>query len=269
MATILVFDRRPRWVQAISESLIMAQRSSRHIVRNHDQTFAIIGQPVMFFVLFATIFGGTVGKSLQGGASYLSFLVPGIIIQTLVFGSASTAVAINHDFSRGILDRFRSLPMNSLSVLNGHVLSDVMRNGISTIVLLVVGFLMGYRPSVSLSGLLLLIGLFMTFSISLSWLSAIIGILAKSAESVQMLLFMIIFPITYISSAFVPVDSMPRYLRAFSENQPISEAVNTARAALLGQPVGDHGWLTLAWGISVLAVALPLSSYLFRRKTVQ
>jgi ABC-2 type transport system permease protein len=265
----LTFDRSPRWALAITDSLVMIGRSSRHILRNRDQLLGAFLQPIMFLVLFAAVFGGAIEKSLPPGVSYLTFLLPGIIVQTLAFGSTTTSIAVANDLAKGIIDRFRSLPMNNLAVLTGHVVSDLFRNGISTAVMMVVGVLMGFRSSASFTDWLLLTGLLMLFTLAFSWLSAIMGILAKSVEGVQWMSFLIVFPLTFASTAFVPADSMNKYLRAFAENQPFTQIVDAARALMLNQPLGNHGWLAVAWCIGILAVSLPLASYLFRRKTAQ
>jgi len=267
--TKLEFSRSPGWVQATTDQLIMIGRSSRHIIRNRDQLLGTFLQPIMFLVLFSAVFGGAIEKSLPPGVSYLTFLLPGIIVQTLAFGSTTTSLAVVNDLTKGIVDRFRSLPMNSLAVITGHVVSDLARNGISAAVMILVGVLMGFRSSASLAEWLLAIGLLALFTLAFSWMNAIMGILAKSPEGVQWLGFLIVFPLTFASTAFVPADSMNKYLRAFAENQPFTQIVDATRALMLGQPVGNHGWVSVVWCLGILTVSLPLSAYLFRRRTAQ
>src|SRR3954471_17068213 len=149
MATELVFDKRPRWVLALLDSVIMIQRSSTHIVRNRDQLLGTFFQPIMFLVLFSAVFGGAIEKSLPPGVSYLNFLMAGIIVQTVAFGSTTTAIAVCNDLQKGIVDRFRSLPMSNLAVLNGHVISDLFRNTISTVIMLLAGLVLGFRSHAS------------------------------------------------------------------------------------------------------------------------
>src|SRR5712664_2501132 len=235
MAAQLVFDRRPRAVMAVNDSLIMIRRSCTHIIRNTDQLLGAFFQPIMFLVLFAAVFGGAISKALPPDVSYLNFLMPGIIVQTLAFGSTMTAVAICNDLTKGIVDRFRSLPMSSLAVLNGHVAADLLRNTISTVVMLVVGLVIGFRSSASFT----------------DWL-AIAGII---------LLF------TFASTTFVPAEGMHPILKAFAENQPITQVVEAVRALMLGEPIGNHGWLSIAWSVGILVVAVPLAAWLFRRRT--
>jgi ABC-2 type transport system permease protein len=254
--TQLEFNRSPRWILAFTDMLIMIGRSSRHILRNRDQLLGTFFQPIMFLVLFASVFGGAIEKALPPGVNYLSFLLPGIIVQTLAFGSSTTAIAICNDLAKGIIDRFRSLPMNNLAVLTGHVVSDLFRNGISTVVMILAGVVMGFRSSASLTDWLYIAGILMLFTLAFSWLSAIMGIYAKSVEGVQWLSFIIVFPLTFASTAFVPADSMNKYLKAFAENQPITQIVEAVRALMLGTPIGNHGVLAVAWCVGILVIAL-------------
>jgi ABC-2 type transport system permease protein len=267
--TELVFDKRPRWVLSVLDSLIMIKRSSTHILRNTDQLLGTFFQPIMFLVLFAAVFGGAIEKALPPGVGYLDFLLAGIIVQTLAFGSTTTALAIANDMQKGIVDRFRSLPMSNLAVLNGHVISDLIRNGISTIIMIIVGIIMGFRPEASLTEWALIGALLIVFTLTFSWLSAIMGVLAKSVEGVQWLSFIIVFPLTFASSAFVPTDSMNKYLKWFAENQPITQVIEAIRALFLGTPLGNHAWLAMVWCVAIMAVSIPLAGWLFKRKTAQ
>jgi ABC-2 type transport system permease protein len=269
MAVVLVFDKRPKWILALLDSVLMIKRSSTHILRNTDQLLGTFFQPIMFLVLFATVFGGAISKALPPGVSYLDFLMAGIIVQTLAFGSTNTALAICNDLQKGIVDRFRSLPMSSLAVLNGHVISDLLRNGISTLVMLIAGLVIGFRSSASVGDWVLIAGIILLFTLAFSWLSAIMGVLAKSVEGVQWLSFLIVFPLTFASSAFVPTEGMNKYLKVFAENQPITDVIEAIRALILGTPIGNHGWLALVWCVGVLVVSIPLAAWMFRRKTMQ
>ncbi len=265
----LTFDKRPKWALSLLDSLIMIKRSSTHILRNTDQLLGTFFQPIMFLVLFSAVFGGAISKALPPGVSYLNFLMAGIIVQTLAFGSTTTALAICNDIQKGIVDRFRSLPMNNLAVLNGHVISDLFRNGISTVVMLLAGLVIGFRSSASITDWLLIAGLLLLFTFAISWLAAIMGVLAKSVEGVQWLSFIFVFPLTFASSAFAPTDSMNKYLKVFAENQPITQVIEAVRALILGQPVGNHAWLAIAWCVGIIVISIPLASYLFKRKTAE
>ncbi|MCA9350568.1 ABC transporter permease [Candidatus Nomurabacteria bacterium] len=267
MASELQFENKSRLTQALIDSFIMIKRSSTHIIRNTDQLLGTFFQPIMFLVLFSAVFGGAISLALPEGVSYLSFLMAGIIVQTVAFGSTTTAVAITNDLQKGIVDRFRSLPMANGAVLNGHVVSDLFRNTISTIVMLIAGLALGFRSSASFIDWLAIAGILVLFTFSFSWLMAIVGVLAKSVEGVQWLSFVIIFPLTFASSAFVPTEGMNQYLRAFAENQPISQVIEAVRALMLGMPLNDHGFWAIFWCIIILLISVPLAIVLFKNKT--
>jgi len=269
MAVELEFEKKPKFVLAFIDSLIMIKRSSTHIIRNTDQLLGTFFQPIMFLVLFATVFGGAITPGLPKGINYLDFLMAGIIVQTVAFGSTTTAIAVCNDLQKGIVDRFRSLPMANLAVLNGHVVSDLFRNAISTVVMIVAGLVIGFRSGASFMDWVLIAGIILLFTLAFSWLAAIVGVLAKSVEGVQWLTFIVIFPLTFASSAFVPLATMTPILKAFAENQPITHIVEAVRALMLGTPAGDHIVMAFVWSIGILLVAVPLASWLFRRKTAQ
>jgi len=267
MAVELQFERKPKIIMALRDSLIMIARSSRHIIRNTDQLLGTFFQPIMFLALFSAVFGGAISLALDPGVSYIQFLMAGIIVQTVAFGSTTTAIAVCNDLQKGIIDRFKSLPMANLAVLNGHVVSDLFRNGISTVVMLLAGLVFGFRTNANLLDWLMIAGILILFTLAFSWLAAIVGVFAKSVEGVQWLTFVIIFPLTFASSAFVPVEGMPRYLRAFAENQPITVVIDAVRNLFLDKPIGNDGWLAVAWSLGILIIAVPVASILFRRKT--
>lgn len=268
MSVKLQFSKKPTVVMSVNDSLIMIKRSSTHIIRNTDQLLGAFFQPIMFLVLFASVFGGAIEKALPPDISYLDYLMAGIIVQTVAFGSTTTALALCNDLQKGIVDRFRSLPMSNIAVLNGHIISDLFRNAISTAVMLLTGLVIGFRSSASLVDWFLIAGILFIFTLAFSWLAAIMGVLAKSVEGVQWLTFIIIFPLTFASSAFVPVEGMNSVLRAFAENQPITQVVNAVRALILGTPLGDYGWLAVAWSLGILVVSVPTATYLYNRKNI-
>jgi ABC-2 type transport system permease protein len=267
MAESLVFQKKSKVLSEITDSLIMIKRSSTHILRNTDQLLGTFFQPIMFLVLFSAVFGGAISLALPEGVTYLNFLMAGIIVQTVAFGSTTTAIAVCNDLQKGIIDRFRSLPMSNLAVLNGHVISDVFRNTISTVVMLIAGLIIGFRSSASLIDWLLIAGILFLFTLAFSWLAAIVGVLAKSVEAVQWLTFVIVFPLTFASSAFVPTEGMNRFLKAFAENQPITQVIEAVRALILGTPIGNYGWLAAGWSLLILLVAVPIAVRLFANKS--
>jgi ABC-2 type transport system permease protein len=267
MSVKLEFQQSSKFTLALRDNWIMIKRSSRHIIRNTDQLLGAFFQPIMFLVLFSAVFGGAISLALPPGVSYLSFLMAGIIVQTVAFGSTTTAIAICNDLQKGIVDRFRSLPMNNLAVLNGHVVSDLFRNTISTTVMLVAGLFLGFRSSASFTDWLMIAGILLLFTFSFSWLMAILGVMAKSVEAVQWLTFVIIFPLTFASTAFVPAESMTKIIRPFAENQPITQVIEAVRALMLGTPIGNYGWLAVAWSVAILIFAVPVAAWMFKRKS--
>jgi len=268
MAAELEFEKKPKFVLSLVDSLIMIKRSSTHIVRNMDQLLGTFFQPIMFLVLFSAVFSGAI-TNLPNGVNYISFVMAGIIVQTVAFGSTTTAVAVTNDLQKGIVDRFRSLPMSNLAVLNGHVISDVFRNTISTVVMLLTGLAMGFRTHASLTDWLMIAGLLLLFTLAFSWLAAIVGVVAKSVEAVQWLSFIFIFPLTFASSTFVPLEGMNKVVKAFAENQPITHIVEAVRSLMLGTPMGNHGWLAVVWSVGILVVSLPIASLLFRKHSAK
>lgn len=267
MAVELEFQNKSKLLASVTDSLVMIKRSSTHIIRNTDQLLGAFFQPIMFLVLFSAVFGGAISETLPEGVSYLNFLMAGIIVQTVAFGSTTTAVAVCNDLQKGIIDRFKSLPMSNLAVLNGHVISDVFRNGISTTVMILAGLVIGFRSSADLMDWLAIAGILLLFTLAFSWLAAIVGVIAKSVEAVQWLSFVIVFPLTFASSAFVQTDGMNTYLKAFAENQPITQVIEAVRALMLGVPIGDYGWLAVVWCVGSMIVTIPLAIWLFTRRS--
>jgi ABC-2 type transport system permease protein len=263
MAVELEFEKKPKFIMAINDSLLMIKRSSTHIIRNTDQLLGTFFQPIMFLVLFTAVFGG----AIQTGTSYINFLMAGIIVQTLAFGSTTTAIAVTNDLQKGIVDRFRSLPMSNLAVVNGHVVSDLFRNGISAVVMIVAGLAFGFRPTADFTDWLMIIGLIALFTLAISWLSAIVGIVAKSVEGVQWISFVVIFPLTFASSAFVDPSTMTPWLRGFAENQPVTHMVDAIRSLMVGTPMDNSGLWSVIWSVAILVISMPVAAWLFRRKT--
>lgn len=267
MSSELKFEKRPKIIFALTDSLLMIRRSATHIIRNTDQLLGTFFQPLMFLVLFTAVYSGAINTN---GINYTNFLMAGIIVQTIAFGSTTTAIAVANDLQRGIIDRFRSLPMSNLAVMNGHVISDLFRNGISAVVLVLVGLALGFRPNADFGEWMLVVLLLALITLALSWLSAILGIVAKSVEGVQWMTFIIIFPLTMASSAFVEPSTMTSWLRGFAENQPVTHIVDAVRGLLLGTPMGENAVaLAIFWCVAVMVFAIPTAAFLFSRKTNQ
>lgn len=246
----------------LSDLSIFIGRSLKHIFKNKDELLGLTIQPIMFMLLFRYVFGGAINT---GGTSYVNFLVAGILVQSLAFGALTTSLSVASDLQRGIIERFKSLPTVSWGVLMGHVTADLVRNILQSIILIAAGLLVGFRPEASFQEWFMIVGLVLLFTFAISWVAAIMGLLAKTMEAVQWMGFFIVFPFTFASAAFAPTESMPWALRLFAENQPVTHMIEATRALMLGVPVGNHVWLTLVWFSAVTVVSIPLATFLFRR----
>jgi ABC transporter DrrB family efflux protein len=258
-------ERHSALYWTIMDALVVAKRNLQHIPRVPLQLLDVTVQPIIFVLLFRFVFGGAINT----GGSYVNYLMPGIFVQTLIFGGINTGVGLAEDLAKGLVDRFRSLPMARSAVLAGRTIADLAQSVIGITVMLVVGLLVGFRPQGSPLAWLAALLLVLLCGFAFSWIGATLGLLAQSAENVQAFGFIAIFPLTFASSAFVPTDTMPGWLRAFAAHQPVTVIVNTARALLLDRPVGANGWQALLWCIAILAVFVPLSVSLYRRKTTR
>lgn len=250
----------------LSDSWVLAKRSIKHITRNLDQLFSVALFPIMFFLLFRYVFGGAIDT---GDISYVNFLVAGIFVQMLAFGANYTTMNLAIDLQRGIVNRFRSLPISRSALLVGHVGADLVRNMISGLIVIGVSFLVGFHPVAGVMEWILIFGLAVLFSLAISWISAIMGLIVKSIEAAQWTGFIVIFPLTFVSSAFVPTETMPPILRIFAENQPLTHVIEAIRAWLVGTPIGDSGWLAFAWCLGIIIVTMPLATWIFKRQTLK
>ncbi|MDH3539804.1 MAG: ABC transporter permease [Acidimicrobiia bacterium] len=232
-------------------------------------------QPVMFLLLFNYVFGGSIGGSLGdvGGGDYINYLLPGILIQTVVFGATQTSLGLTEDLAGGVIDRFRSLPMARSAVLAGRTLADLVRSSFVTVLMVVVGYLIGFRAQDGLVKLALALVIGLLFGYAMSWVMATIGLLAKTPEAAQAAGFLPIFPLVFASSVFVPTSSMPSWLATFAENQPVSVIANALRGLILGDPYMAFVDTTLttlilqslAWIIGIIVVFFPLAVRMYRR----
>ncbi|HRH94102.1 MAG TPA: ABC transporter permease [Candidatus Peribacteria bacterium] len=246
----------------LSDCWVLIVRSLKHIFKNVDQLLSLVMQPIMFMLLFRYVFGGAINT---GGVSYVNYLMAGIIVQTAAFGASTTAMNVALDLKRGIVDRFRSLPMANSTVLIGHVTADLVRNVISTVVIILVGLLVGFRPTASLFEWTEAVGMLLLFTFAISWMSAVLGLLTRTVEAVQWISFMVIFPLTFASSAFVPTTGMPTPLRLFAENQPVTHTIEALRGFMVGTPIGSHAWAAVIWWAVITVISIPLCGWLFRR----
>jgi ABC-2 type transport system permease protein len=218
--------------------------------------------PIMLMLLFVYLFGG----AIQTGTRYVTYVVPGVLLLCAGFGAASTAVSVSHDLTGGIVDRFRSLDVGGAAILAGHVAASVVRNLAATVLVFGVAFLIGFRPSAGPLDWLAAAGVLLLYVLAISWLSAAVGVLARSPEAAGGFTFLMAF-LPYPSSAFVPIDTMPTWIHGIAENQPVTPAIESIRGLLLGTPVGNSPWLAAAWCGGILVASVALSGVLFRRRT--
>ncbi len=247
---------------AFSDTRVLVGRSLKHIFKNLDQLLSIIISPIMFMLLFRYVFGGAIATE---GTTYVNYLVAGILVQTAAFGALTTSLSVANDLKQGIIERLKTLPIVSSGVLMGHVIADLVRNILSSIVMIGIALVVGFRPNASFVEWLQILGILLLFTFAISWLSAIMGLLAKTVEAVQWLGFVAIFPLTFASSAFVPTTGMPKGLKFFAENQPITHVIEAIRSLMIGTPIGNHGKLAIIWCVGFIVIAVPLASYLFRK----
>ena len=255
--------RHSRLYWALADALVLAKRRLVQIPRIPDELIFATVQPIMFVVLFRFVFGGAIRGA---GPNYANFLMAGIFVQTVIFGATTTGVGLAQDLEKGLVDRFRALPMAKSAVLTGRTIADLVRNLFVVIVMLVVGLIVGFRPSGNPLAWLGAIALILLVSFAFSWISAVVGLLVHSAEAAQSAGFVWLFPLTFASSAFVPVPTMPSWLQGFAGHQPVTIFVDVARALLLGQPVGAEGWQAIAWCLGILVVFIPFSVWTYGRR---
>jgi ABC-2 type transport system permease protein/oleandomycin transport system permease protein len=247
---------------AVSDTVVLARRNLLRIPRAPDLLLSFTVQPIMFVLLFVYVFGGAISTP---GYDYVDFLMPGIIVQTMAFGGFVTALGLAEDLKKGLIDRFRSLPIARSAVLAGRTLADVGTNMISLAIMLAVGLLVGFSFSNGVLEVLAGVGLLLLFGYAFSWVFAYLGLSASSAEAAQALGFIAVFPLTFASSAFVPTDSMPSWLEWFADANPITTTVDAVRALWLGSPAGTDVWMAVLWSLGAIVVFATLSVARYRR----
>jgi ABC transporter DrrB family efflux protein len=219
-------------------------------------------QPIMFVLLFRYVFGGAIPVP---GYRYVDYMMPGIFVQTVCFGAIYTALGLAEDLGKGLIERFRSLPMARSAVMAGRTTADLCRNVFVVLLMTVVGVAVGFRSSTGFFSFMGGVLILLAFAYALSWFFALIGLSARNAETAQAMAFPILFPLTFASSAFAPVQSMPGWLQAFARNQPVSVVIDACRHLMVGGPVPGSAWKALAWTTAMLAVFVPLAVRKYRR----
>ena len=254
---------RPR-VGGFTAEAVFVGRSLRHSLRDGESLLMAIMLPVMLMLMFTWVFGGAIDPS----GAYVDYVVPGIILTCAGFGASSTAVYVANDMRTGIIDRFRTMPLRAGAVLTGHVVASVLRNLIATAIVIGVGILVGFRPSATPLEWVAMTGLIALYILAITYLFAAIGLAAGSPEGANGYGFVLLF-LPYLSSAFVPVASMPEWLQPVAANQPITPIVETIRGLLMDAPLQSEPWWAIGWCLVILLIAVAWGAWLFRRKAAR
>jgi ABC transporter DrrB family efflux protein len=249
-------------VYELQDMLVLAKRSVLRIRRQPDLLVGFTVQPVMFVLLFVYVFGGAIRTP---GLSYKDFLIPGIVVQSMVFGGFVTALGLAEDLKKGLMDRFRSLPMSRAAVLTGRTLADVTTNVVQLVVMLAVGLAVGFRFATGAGHVVAGIALCLLIGYAFSWVFAFIGLTASSPEAANAFGFTILFPMTFVSSAFVPPASMPSWLQPVAIHNPFTTMVDAIRALFIGTPAGTSLWLSVVWSTGIAVVFGTLAVWRYRR----
>jgi ABC-2 type transport system permease protein len=248
--------------QFVANTAALLGRSLRHVSRSPDTIITTAVMPIAFMLLFVYVFGGAIES---GSDSYVTYLLPGILLITIASGISYTAYRLFLDMQNGIFERFQSMPIVRSSVLWAHVLTSLVANLVSLVVVVLVALLMGFRSGAGVAAWLAVAGILVLFTLALTWLAVIPGLTAKSVDGASAFSYPLIF-LPFISSAFVPTDTMPGPVRAFAENQPVTSIVNAIRDLFTEQPVDGDLWAGLAWCVGILVVAYVVAMATYRRK---
>jgi ABC transporter DrrB family efflux protein len=257
----------------LRDSWEMVLRNLIHIRRTPELLLDVTLSPIMFVVLFNFVFGGAIGAIVgaEGGEqeNYINYMMSGIFVQTIAFAGIYTSVLLANDLQKGMIDRFRSLPMSQSAVLTGRTVTDLLRALLAVAIMWIVGMIVGFRPEGGILGNAAAIGLMLLFGFALSWLGVAAGALVRTPEALQGIIFAVVFPLTFVSSAFVPTGTMPDWLQWFADRQPMTLVMNEVRDLTLGIDVYNAELAAVAWCIGILAVSFPLGLWLYNRRTTQ
>lgn len=253
-------------MQAARDTWTMAKRSLKHIIRSPDTIITVVLTPIALLLMFVYVFGGAIGPQ-TGDIEYVDFITPGIIIMTVVSGIAYAALRLSMDLQKGIINRFRTMPVAPSSILGGQAASSTLSNLFSSLLVLAVAFAVGFRPDTGIMQWLLFGGLLTLFTLATTWMALFFGLLAKTMEGAGAFSYILMFLI-FISPSFVPTSSMTPALRWFAENQPFTPIIETMRSLLTNGTPGDSAWLALGWCVAILAIFYVASLHLYRQRTV-
>lgn len=245
-----------------SDTTVLSGRMMRHTFRSIDTLITVVAMPIMILLLFVYVFGGAMNT---GSRNYINFVVPGIVLFTIASGIAYTAVHLNNDVTAGIFDRFYSMPISKSSILGGHVLNSVVFNMFSVLLVLLVAFVIGFRPEARLAEWLLATGLVLLFTLAMTWVAVTFGLLANSAEGAAAFSYPMLF-LLFISAAFVPTDSMSGIVRTFAEYQPMTPIIESVRSLLMGEPVGMNALIAVIWCMGILIAFYFAALQIYKRK---
>jgi ABC transporter DrrB family efflux protein len=251
---------------ALTDAFIMVKRNLKHIPRTPELLMDVTVGSVIFVLLFRYVFGGAIAIE---GTTYINYLMAGIFVQTIMFAAMSSGIYLAQDLQKGLIDRFSTLPMSASAVVAGRTLTDLLRGLLAVVIMLIVGLAVGFRPEGSTLQMIGAFGLALLFGFAFSWIGVSVGMLSRTPEAVQAALYVVVFPLTFASSAFVPTETMPNGLRQFAENQPMSVVVNAMRSLMLGESAGTEGWLALAWSIGLLVIFFPIAVSIYKKRTTQ
>ena len=249
--------------QIVRNSLTMAYRGLIKVRRTPEQLFDVTVQPILFTLMFTYLFGGAIAGNVH---NYLPLIIPGILVQTVITASLVTGVQLREDMDKGVFDRFKSLPIARIAPLAGALLADTIRYGIATTLTFVMGLILGYRPGAGIGGVVAGGLLVILFAWCISWVFAFFGVIARSASSVQGISLIILFPLTFLSNAFVPVDTLPGWLRTFVNVNPVSHVVTAIRQLANQGSIGRDFWLSILGAAVIVAVFAPLTVRAYMRK---
>ncbi len=246
----------------VGDTWLLFRRSVTHTFRSPEILVGVTVSPIMFVLLFRYVFGGAIEIS---GTSYVNYLMAGIFVQTICFGALTTAISLAYDLEKGIVERFFTLPMSRPAIIIGRTIADALRALFTIFVMVCVGLLVGYRPSGTALDYLAAIGIMTFFGFAISWLGALLALYIPNVEALQQISFIVILPLTFLSSAFVEPSTMPAALQAFAEHQPVTQVVDAVRSLTTDLPAGNSITASIIWCIGILAVAVPATAAAFRR----
>lgn len=251
-----------RMKNKLSDTIVMSWRCMYHAFRSMDTLITVIATPIMMMIMFVYVFGGVIDT---GSVNYINFVVPGIVIMCIATGTTYTGMRLNNDMTKGIIDRFRSMPIAKSSILGGHVLTSVVFNGFSVVVVMLSALLMGFRTDAGITEWFLVIAMLLLYTVAMTWISIAFGLLANSAEGAVAYSYLFLFLIL-LSSAFVPIKSMHGIVRSFAENQPMTPLIETIRSLLIGTPVGNGAFVSVLWCSGILIVSYIAAMQIYKNK---